>query len=147
MSKLMLPDFLISKSLLYTGINSKIEVFLAPGGRNGPGSRTSPFHIIFSPKKPLSTHSAQVLLKTPPPAGLQRSALITEQVKSLTVGGGAEYLSSVASQPFMPYVNAYLRVTSNLLLSGEYALGVRTKRHSLLEASFKPSARPELYAV
>ena len=47
--------------------------------------------------------------------------------RNLTIGGGAEYLSSVVSQPFMPYVNASLRITSNLLLSGEYTLGVRAK--------------------
>ena len=47
--------------------------------------------------------------------------------RNLTIGGGVEYLSSVTSQPFMPYLNASLRITNNLLLSGEYALGVRAK--------------------
>ena len=47
--------------------------------------------------------------------------------RSLTVGGGAEYLSSLPSDPLMPYLNASLRITNNLLLSGEYTLGVRAK--------------------
>jgi hypothetical protein len=47
--------------------------------------------------------------------------------RNLTIGGGVEYLSSVTSQPFMPYLNASLRITNNLLVSGEYALGVRAK--------------------
>ena len=47
--------------------------------------------------------------------------------RSLTVGGGIEYLSSVLSRPAMPYMNASLRITNNLMLSGEYTYGVRTK--------------------
>jgi cell division protein FtsN len=45
----------------------------------------------------------------------------------LTIGGGVEYLSSVTSTPVMPFANASLRVTSNLLLSAEYTHGVRAK--------------------
>ncbi len=47
--------------------------------------------------------------------------------RSLTLGGGIEYLSSVISGPAMPYMNASLRITNNLLLSGEYTYGVRAK--------------------
>lgn len=47
--------------------------------------------------------------------------------KNLTIGGGAEYLSSVSSGEFMPFVNASLRLTNNLLLSGDYMHGVRAK--------------------
>ncbi len=43
----------------------------------------------------------------------------------LTVGGGVEYLSSVSSGPVMPFLNASVRLANNLLLSGEYAYGVR----------------------
>ncbi|MEP6725778.1 MAG: hypothetical protein ABJC98_08185 [Bacteroidota bacterium] len=45
----------------------------------------------------------------------------------LTVGVGAEYLSSVTTGKVMPFLNASLRVSSNLLFSGEYTAGVRTK--------------------
>jgi len=45
----------------------------------------------------------------------------------LTVGAGEEYLSSIANGRNIPFVNASLRLSSNLLLSGEYALGVRAK--------------------
>lgn len=47
--------------------------------------------------------------------------------KNITLGGGAEYLSSVTSGEFMPFVNASLRLTNNLLLSGDYTYGVRAK--------------------
>ena len=45
----------------------------------------------------------------------------------LTVGGGVEYLSSVSTGPVMPFLNASVRLANNLLLSGEYAYGVRGK--------------------
>ncbi len=47
--------------------------------------------------------------------------------RRFTVGGGVEYLSSVTSGKSMPYVNASLRLTSNLLMSGEYTYGVRAR--------------------
>ncbi|HMH20445.1 MAG TPA: hypothetical protein VK563_01655 [Puia sp.] len=45
----------------------------------------------------------------------------------LTVGGGFEFLSSIARGKYIPFVNASYRLNSNLLLSGEYSYGVRTK--------------------
>ncbi|MBB6274380.1 hypothetical protein HDF26_004854 [Pedobacter cryoconitis] len=47
--------------------------------------------------------------------------------KTVTVGGGTEYLSSVTSGPTMPFINSSARLFNNLLLSGEYTYGVRTK--------------------
>ena len=47
--------------------------------------------------------------------------------RRLTVGTGFEYLSSVSSGPTMPYISASWSVLNNLLLSGEYTYGVRTK--------------------
>jgi cell division protein FtsN len=47
--------------------------------------------------------------------------------RTLTVGAGFEYLSSVSSGPLMPYVNASWSVFNNLLLSGEYTNGVRSR--------------------
>jgi hypothetical protein len=47
--------------------------------------------------------------------------------RGLTLGVGIEYLSSILSGPAMPFLNASIRITSNLLLSGEYTYGVRTK--------------------
>ncbi|HZE83701.1 MAG TPA: hypothetical protein VE035_05290, partial [Puia sp.] len=45
----------------------------------------------------------------------------------LTVGGGFEFLSSIAKGKYIPFVNASYRLSSALLLSGEYSYGVRTK--------------------
>ncbi|MBC9930576.1 carboxypeptidase-like regulatory domain-containing protein [Chitinophaga qingshengii] len=45
--------------------------------------------------------------------------------RSITVGGGVEYLSSISKDKTMPFVMASARLASNLLLSGEYTHGVR----------------------
>lgn len=47
--------------------------------------------------------------------------------RSMTIGGGTEYLSSVSSGQFIPFLNTSFRLTNNILLFGEYAHGVRTK--------------------
>ncbi len=47
--------------------------------------------------------------------------------RGITVGAGAEYLSSLSAQPMMPFFMTSLRLSNNLLLSGEYTHGVRAK--------------------
>ncbi len=47
--------------------------------------------------------------------------------KSMAIGAGVEYLSSVTSGPLMPFVNTSIRLGSNFLFSGEYTYGVRGK--------------------
>lgn len=47
--------------------------------------------------------------------------------RSVTIGGGAEYLSSVTSGEVMPYVNLSARIFPSLLFSGIYTYGVGSK--------------------
>lgn len=47
--------------------------------------------------------------------------------RSLTIGGGTEYLSSIRSGQLIPFLNTSFRLSNNILLFGEYAHGVRTK--------------------
>ncbi|MCU0457484.1 MAG: SPOR domain-containing protein [Bacteroidales bacterium] len=56
-----------------------------------------------------------------------RAAINYGATRFLTLGGGAEYLSSVSATPVMPFVNASLRLPGNVLLSGEYTHGVRAR--------------------
>jgi hypothetical protein len=46
--------------------------------------------------------------------------------QKVTVGGGAEYLSSVPNSPFIPYATATIQPFAKLTINGEYAHGVRT---------------------
>ncbi|MEA1886567.1 MAG: SPOR domain-containing protein [Bacteroidota bacterium] len=43
----------------------------------------------------------------------------------ITLGAGFEYLSSVSSGPLMPYLTSSVRISNNLLLTGEYIHGVK----------------------
>lgn len=47
--------------------------------------------------------------------------------RRLTIGGGIESLSSIRTNSKIPFANAALRLAPNLMLSGEWAYGVRTK--------------------
>ncbi|MBS0027748.1 hypothetical protein ACTJJ0_03710 [Chitinophaga sp. 22321] len=47
--------------------------------------------------------------------------------RSITLGGGMEYLSSITSGKAMPFVMASARVAPNLLLSADYTYGVRAR--------------------
>jgi len=62
--------------------------------------------------------------------------------RNMTVGGGMEYLSSVTSGSFMPFVNTSMRLGSNILFSGEYTYGVRGK--GLLNYRTKQNFQVEL---
>ncbi len=45
--------------------------------------------------------------------------------RKITIGAGTEYLSSLGSRSSMPFVNASVRLSSNLMVSGDYTYGVR----------------------
>lgn len=45
--------------------------------------------------------------------------------RGVTIGGGIEYLSDVISGEYMPFLSTSVRMTSNLLFSGEYTYGVK----------------------
>lgn len=47
--------------------------------------------------------------------------------RQVTIGAGNEYLSSVTSGTMMPFVNSSIRLAPRLLVSGEYAHGVRSR--------------------
>lgn len=47
--------------------------------------------------------------------------------KRMTIGAGMEYLSSVTSGKSMPFLNASMRIGSNMMISGEHTYRVRSK--------------------
>jgi len=60
----------------------------------------------------------------------------------LTVGGGAEYLSTIVNNPGIPFMNFTFQPVAKLIFTGEYAYKVRTKAH--LNYSFVNSSVMEL---
>lgn len=47
--------------------------------------------------------------------------------KRITIGAGTEYLSSLAANNYMPFLNLALRIGPRLLVTGEYTYGVQFK--------------------
>ena len=108
--------------------NSIIKLkFYGPWGEERTREQNISIPYNFLPEKTLEYSLSAGIVEDTSASRFSKFSLNYGASKNLTVGGGAEYLSSVASQPFMPYVNASLRVTSNLLLSGEYSPGVRSR--------------------
>jgi hypothetical protein len=86
---------------------------------------TIPFN--FLPKGELEYNVTAGLVQDSTGSKYGRASVNYGLTRKITIGGGSEYLSSVASGPNMPFINASVRVNSNLLLSGEYTHGVRGK--------------------
>ncbi|MBN1107683.1 MAG: SPOR domain-containing protein, partial [Bacteroidales bacterium] len=101
--------------------------FYGPWGeeRSREQNVTIPFN--FLPKNTFEYRVSGGIVEDTTESKFGRASLGYGLTRNLTVGGGVEYLSSLTSQPFMPYLNASLRVTNNLLLTGEYVHGVRSK--------------------
>jgi hypothetical protein len=49
--------------------------------------------------------------------------------RNITIGGGAEYLSSTVPSLVIPFVNASVRLGSRIMMTGELAYGVRSKAY------------------
>jgi len=108
--------------------NSTIKLkFYGPWGEERTREQNISIPYNFLPEKTFEYTLSAGIVEDTSASRFSKFSLNYGASKNLTVGGGAEYLSSIESQPFMPYVNASLRVTSNLLLSGEYAPGVRSR--------------------
>ena len=108
--------------------NSIIKLkFFGPWGEERTREQNITIPYNFLPEKTLEYTLSAGIVEDTLKSRFSRASVNYGATRSLTVGAGAEYLSSVTSQPFMPYVNASVRITSNLLLSGEYAIGVRAK--------------------
>ncbi len=56
-----------------------------------------------------------------------RAAINYGVSRGITLGAGVEYLSTVVTSPIIPFISLATRPFSNMLLSGEYVYGVRSK--------------------
>ena len=108
--------------------NSLVKLkFFGPWGEERTREQNINIPYNFLPEKTLEYTVSAGIVEDTLASRFSRASVNYGVSRSLTVGGGAEYLSSVTSQPLMPYLNASYRVANNLLLSGEYAFGVRAK--------------------
>ena len=108
--------------------NSMVHLrFFGPWGEERTLEQNINIPFNFLPVKTLEYNVSAGIVEDSLKSRFSRASINYGVTRSLTVGGGVEYLSSVISNPAMPYLNASLRIANNLLLSGEYTYGVRAK--------------------
>ncbi len=118
--------FTFEVPLVYGNTQVRLK-FYGPWGEERTREQNIAIPYNFLPHKEFEYTVSAGLVEDTLWSRYSRASVSYGATRFLTLGGGAEYLSSVSSGPLMPFVNASLRITNNLLLSGEYAYGVRSK--------------------
>ncbi len=108
--------------------NSMVRLkFYGPWGEERTKEQNISIPFNFLPQKTLEYKISAGIVEDSRKSMFSRAMVNYGLTRSITIGGGAEYLSSVTSGPLMPFLNASLRITSNMLLTGEYTYGVRAR--------------------
>jgi hypothetical protein len=108
--------------------NSMVKLkFFGPWGEERVREQNINIPFNFLPVNTLEYTASAGIVEDSVGSRFSRANVNYGVARSLTVGGGVEYLSSVTSGPAMPFVNTSVRITNNILLSGEYTYGVRAK--------------------
>ncbi len=108
--------------------NSIVQLkFFGPWGEERVREQNINIPFNFLPKNTFEYKVSAGLVEDSLFSRFSRVSLNYGVSRRLTVGSGIEYLSSVVSGPAMPYFNASWSILKNILLSGEYTYGVRSK--------------------
>ena len=108
--------------------NSMVKLkFFGPWGEERTREQNINIPFNFLPPKTMEYTVSAGIVEDTLMSRFSRASVSYGVTRSLTVGGGVEYLSSLPSNQLMPYINTSLRLTNNLLLTGEYTYGVRAK--------------------
>jgi len=118
--------FTFEVPLVYGNTIVKLK-FYGPWGEERTREQNISIPYNFLPHKEFEYTVSAGFVEDSTWSRFSRSTVRYGATRSLTLGGGVEYLSSVTDRPVMPFVDASLRVTNNLLISGEYTHGVRSK--------------------
>lgn len=108
--------------------NSVVQTkFYGPWGEERTREQTISIPFNFLPKNTFEYRVSAGVVEDSVLSRFSRAAFNYGIARRLTAGGGIEYLSSVATGPAMPFINASWSLFNNFLLSGEYTYGVRTR--------------------
>ena len=112
--------------LIYGKSDIKLR-FFGPWGEEQSREQSFSIPLNFLPKNELEYTVSAGTVEDGLNSRFSRASFNYGLDRRLTLGGGVEYLSSVAIGNYMPFVNVSLTLFSNLLFSGEYTHGVRYK--------------------
>lgn len=108
--------------------NSVIQTkFYGPWGEERTKEQTVSIPFNFLPKNVFEYKVSAGLVEDSLLSRFSRASFNYGIGSRLTAGAGMEYLSSVVTGPAMPFLTASWNLAGNLLLSGEYIHGVRTR--------------------
>lgn len=118
--------FTFKVPLVYGSTIVKLK-FYGPWGEERTKEQYISIPFNFLPEKTFEYNASAGIVEDTVMSRFSRANVNYGLSKSITLGGGVEYLSSVITGPAMPFINASLRITNNMLFSGEYTYGVRAK--------------------
>jgi hypothetical protein len=108
--------------------NSAVKLkFYGPWGEERTREQNIVIPYNFLPVKTMEYSASAGIVEDSLMSRFSRTTINYGLTRSLTIGGGYEYLSSVTSGSFMPFINGSLRITNNILVAGDFAYGVRAK--------------------
>ena len=116
--------------------------FYGPWGEERSKEQTLTIPFNFIPVKKLEYTASAGLIEDGKGSIFSRANLNYGLSKSITIGAGVEYLSTVISGTTMPFASITTRPLSNLIVAGEYMYGVRSK--SILSYQFFKNIQLEL---
>ncbi len=112
--------------LVYGNTNVKLK-FFGPWGEESTKEQSISVPFNFLPEKTFEYTVSAGVVEDTLLSRFSRTSFNYGVNRGLTIGAGMEYLSSVTSAPFMPYVNGSLKLAPGVLISGEYTHNVRSK--------------------
>jgi hypothetical protein len=118
--------FTFEVPLVY-GNSSVLLRFYGPWGEERSREKSIIIPFNFIPLRKLEYTFSAAMVEDKRNSLFSRANFNYGLSRRVTIGGGAEYLSSVRPNSLMPFFNFSLRLASSLLLTGEYSFGVRFK--------------------
>lgn len=108
--------------------NSQIRLrFYGPWGEERFQEENINIPFNFLPKNEFEYTASAGVAEDTTNSRLGRVQLNYGLTRSITVGAGVEYLSSIRKANTLPFVTTSMRIAANLLFSGEYTHGVRAR--------------------
>ena len=112
--------------MVYGNTNVKLQ-FYGPWGEERSREQTLNIPYNFLPAGNFEYRVSAGVVEDSLFSRFSRADLDYGITRFMTVGAGVEYLSSVTSGQFMPFVHTSVRLAPGLLLTGEYTHGVNAK--------------------
>ncbi|WP_051189756.1 hypothetical protein [Daejeonella oryzae] len=108
--------------------NSEVKLrFYGPFGEERFSQQNISIPFNFLPEKEFEYSISAGIVEDGLNTKYSRLAMNYGLSKRITLGGGMEYLSSLANTKNIPFISTSLRLSSNLLVSSQYDHGIRFK--------------------